>query len=59
MFEDDNWRIMGDLKNIYKLSDINYLKYIMKQSFIKLFKLKPNQLSKTQLLHIKLNIEII
>lgn len=22
VFEDDNWRIMGDLKNIYKLSDI-------------------------------------
>ena len=22
VFEDDNWRIMGDLKNVYKLSDI-------------------------------------
>ena len=22
VFEDDNWRIMGDLKHVYKLSDI-------------------------------------
>ena len=37
VFEDNNWKIMGDLKNIYKLSDIINDEELSKIHYVTIF----------------------